>query len=97
MADIEKVIKGLECCLTKPEHNCEECPYEGDEEEGWPCKSPQMKADALELLQEKPTKPKQEKALLDYQSWYYVCGNCENPIDIQDNFCRHCGRPIEHT
>ena len=52
MADIEKVIKGLKCCLTKPEHNCEECPYEGDGEGGWPCKSPEMKADALELLKE---------------------------------------------
>ena len=44
----------------------------------------------------KSAKPKQEKALLDYQSWHYVCGDCEKPIDIQDNFCRHCGRPIEH-
>ena len=43
-----------------------------------------------------PIKPKQEKAILDYQSWHYVCGNCEKPIDIQDNFCRHCGRQVEH-
>ena len=54
--DREKVIKGLECCLTKPEQNCEECPYEGDGEGGWPCKSPEMKADALELLKEQEKK-----------------------------------------
>lgn len=45
----------------------------------------------------KAVSPKAEKALLDYQSWHYVCGDCEKPIDIQDNFCRHCGRPIKHT
>ena len=48
------------------------------------------------LENQEPVKPKQEKAILDYQSWHYVCGDCEKPIDIQDNFCRHCGRPIEH-
>ena len=53
---------------------------------------------ALEMFKSvEPIKPKAEKALLDYQSWHYVCGDCEKPIDIQDNFCRHCGRPIEHT
>ena len=49
------------------------------------------------LRKQKPVKLRAEKAMLDYQSWHYVCGDCEKPIDIQDNFCRHCGRPIEHT
>ena len=46
---------------------------------------------------EEPVKPKVEKALLDFESWHYVCGECKKPIDIQDNFCRHCGKPVEHA
>ena len=42
----------------------------------------------------KPVKPRAEKALLDYHSWHYVCGACDGQIDIQDKFCRHCGKPI---
>ena len=50
-----------------------------------------------ELLKAKdPVKPKIERALYDYQSWYYVCGACDRGIDIQDHFCRHCGRKIDH-
>ena len=48
------------------------------------------------ICKEQPVKPKQEKAIYDYQSWHYVCGYCDGPIDIQDNYCRHCGKPIEH-
>lgn len=25
-------------------------------------------------------------------TWWYVCGECRNPIDNSDAFCRHCGR-----
>ena len=48
-----------------------------------------------ELLKE-PVEPKAEKAILDYQSWHYVCGDCGGQIDIQDNYCRHCGRVVAH-
>ena len=98
MADIEKVIKGLERCssidmcymeISCYHPKCFECHYHEESE----CIKHLVK-DALELLT--AVKPKQEKAILDYQSWHYVCGDCEKPIDIQDNFCRHFGRPIEH-
>ena len=46
--------------------------------------------------EQEPVKPIAEKAILDYQSWHYICDACKKPIDIQDNFCRHCGRPIQH-
>jgi len=49
--DIDKITKGLKCCTTKPEQNCEACPYYGEKDiGGWPCKSPKMKMDALELI-----------------------------------------------
>ena len=90
MEDIEKVIKGLKCCLTKPEHNCEECPYEGDGEGGWPCKSPEMKADALELLKEK------EPVYPTWQDGKMYCGYCGKriPPRIGARYCHKCGTPI---
>ena len=41
-------------------------------------------------------KPIIEKALYDFESWHYVCGSCNGQIDKADNYCRHCGKPIEH-
>ena len=51
----------------------------------------------LELLKEQEAvEPKVEKAILDYQSWHYICGDCGGQIDINDNYCRHCGRVVAH-
>lgn len=29
------------------------------------------------------------------KNWWYECGNCNNPIDSTDKFCRHCGRMVK--
>ena len=29
------------------------------------------------------------------ETWWYECGNCNNPIDPNDKFCRHCGRQVK--
>ena len=54
MAELEKVIKGLECCLKESDHlysnPCNGCPYEGKE-----CID-RMKADAIALLKEQEKK-----------------------------------------
>ena len=43
----------------------------------------------LELLKEQEAvEPKVEKAILDYQSWHYICGDCGGQIDINDNYCQ---------
>lgn len=53
--------------------------------------------DIIALLKEQEAvEPKVEKAILDYQSWHYICGDCGGQIDIQDNYCRHCGRVVAH-
>lgn len=54
-----------------------------------------MAIDCLKAESE-PVKPIAEKAMLDYQSWHYICGDCGGQIDIQDNYCRHCGRVVAH-
>ena len=48
------------------------------------------------LKEQEAVKPKVEKAILDYQSWHYICGDCGGQIDIHDNYCRHCGRVVAH-
>lgn len=31
----------------------------------------------------------------NWASCWYVCGNCERPIDCYDKFCRSCGRMVK--
>lgn len=55
MADIEEVVKGLECCYKYETHTangliCEECPY--NKENGLRTCSALMLKEALELLKE---------------------------------------------
>lgn len=50
MPDIEKVIKGLECCITDRRPSCEKCYQEGPGF-GIACRQGLM-LDALELLKE---------------------------------------------
>ena len=56
MADLEKVLKGLECCLRESEHiddnPCKDCPYyDVDSGVGGRCMEEKDK-DAIELLKE---------------------------------------------
>ena len=51
MADIEKVIKGLECCKAIHIYLCNDCPYHDDDVDDNNCKE-SLCADALELLKE---------------------------------------------
>ena len=97
--DREKVIKGLECCIRHGENaevGCgrkDECPYEQNGLKCWL----DLNRDALAMLKEQEAvEPKVEKAILDYQSWHYICGDCGGQIDIHDNYCRHCGRVVAH-
>ena len=55
-----------------------------------------MAIDSLKA-ETKAYKPMAEKALLDFQSWYYVCGKCNKRIDFNDIYCKHCGTLINHV
>lgn len=44
-----KVKKGLECCSANPVHDCDDCPY-NEEAMNYPCRSEELKRDAIELL-----------------------------------------------
>lgn len=28
-------------------------------------------------------------------SWWYACGKCHEQLDINDNYCRHCGKAVK--
>lgn len=49
MADIEKVVKGLECCNNR--NDCKQCPYANEYDPVLDCID-KTRADAIELLKE---------------------------------------------
>lgn len=91
----KKVITGLECCILRdPDDHarCSQCSYGGN------CVN-RLKMDALELLKAKePVKPLvtgNGHTFAEAETWWYECGNCNNPIDPNDQYCRHCGRAVK--
>ena len=87
MADLRKVINGLEACV---EGECAECDYREK------CSDAEdfvaLARDALELLKaQTPIKPVRD-------SWLnWRCGNCRREIDKYegDVYCPGCGRKVD--
>lgn len=52
MADLEKVLKGLECCCSMTGEACRQCPYDEECAEMIGSGSAHLCADALELLKQ---------------------------------------------
>lgn len=65
MTDLEKVIKGLECCtsLRSVGETCKKCPY--DIPQTTACYRGQLLADALTLLKKQGAELLQQEAELD--------------------------------
>jgi hypothetical protein len=93
MTDREKVIKGLKFC-SEIKEKCDDCPYSGVLR----CMMV-LKRDALELLKAqesvKPFVTGNGHTLEEAETWWYECGNCNEPIDPNDQYCRHCGRAVK--
>ena len=55
--------------------------------------------DALELLKaQEPVKPfvtGNGHTFEEAETWWYACGNCNKPIDPNDQYCRHCGKAMK--
>lgn len=90
MIDIEKVIKGLECCAYK--ENCDECPYiRGNAM----CLSYKDK-DALELLKKQEPKA----TIITHQNEYCKDGKCpscghEIETNMHPKYCGYCGQAVK--
>ena len=52
--------------------------------------------DALELLKEQEAvEAKTMGASKEHGSWWFACGACGHAIDLEDNYCRECGRAVK--
>ena len=78
--DREKVIDGINKILE-----------ETDEYDGvlW---------DAIALLKkQEAVKPKKENDGVQepWTTWWFVCGNCNELLDLNDKYCRRCGKSVK--
>ena len=104
MADIEKVMNGLEHCLSRYiDGLCDDCPYMGAIDKTYmvpmKCKEIIMR-EALELLKEQPPRKKGHwvKSKFANDRWHQ-CSECgrlsertdRNGYKLVCNYCRICG------
>ena len=103
MMDRDKVIKGLEHCISESEYiddnPCKGCPYFVSDQYG--CDRTQMEKDALELLKEQ----EMVKPYIDIDE--AKCPICKVKLTRQEllgdnvlyedffDYCPHCGHPID--
>ena len=90
MADREKVMKGLECCLGSNDCDIEpkeDCPYKGM------CLCAMaLHLDVLALLKEQEAvKPVKQ---IEENEWT-VCGHCRKHLISKWMFCPYCGRKVK--
>jgi hypothetical protein len=95
--DMEKVIKGLECCINneRATPDCMGCPYA--EINGICTGLHKLHGDALALLKAQEQKPI-SASIVDSDGGlmhWWACGNCQAPINPEDRFCHECGRPVK--
>ena len=97
---MEKVIKGLECCIgygIEDTPGCEDCPYN---DMGDTCERIRpLYEDTLALLKaQEPVEPKHED---DRPISPLRCGNCGAFILVTNNYkakyCFECGREVRWT
>lgn len=56
----------------------------------------QMKRDALEMLKgQEPVEVKTMRGPKPFEPWWFACGACGHAIDLEDNYCRECGRAVK--
>ena len=94
--DREKVIKGLECCLTF-DSPCGDCPYYSYEDiQELDCER-NLRHDALALLKEQESVEPKKTAYqrVDHTIAYrYRCGTCDMSIFPSYKYCPFCGRSV---
>ena len=97
----ERVIKGMEICSAGEWNSTggrdhTDCPYYPAGYTGCTCKL--LMRDALALLKaQEPVEPTIGRCeeYDGHDSWWYQCGKCKTPIDVNDKYCRMCGRAVK--
>ena len=103
MADIEKVIKGIEHCLSRyVDGLCDDCPYMGELDKSYmipmKCKEIIMR-DALELLKEQQPKTGHWKNKSDDPeglTGLIYCSECGGVCMGWRFYCSRCGAKMDN-
>lgn len=106
MADIEKVIKAIECCIDD-KHGCYNCEFKYTDgkvacrmfEESYNSIPTELIKNALELLKkQEPMKPTVHGTWTDGFTTYeaYYCKSCNGLLQKNDwQFCPWCGQAVK--
>jgi len=98
MADLDKVLKGLECCANS---YCagSDCPYFAEKD----CDI--LKMDALELLKAQQTEiaflkphyePRKPNGIHIWHHGYIGhCPSCDRVVDFAERFCHNCTQLLD--
>jgi hypothetical protein len=94
MINREKVIKGLELCLTGDASVCKDCPYEAECEATIGAGPSPLRHDALTLLKEQePIAPVYDQLLTQEIP---RCGKCGyRLVKGKDKYCCMCGKEVK--
>ena len=94
MVEVEKVIRGLECCEHPYAKKCATCPYNSYTPDSMECTGYLCK-DILALLKEQePVKPRWTHPTVDKK--VMMCGSCGIAIPLgKPNYCPWCGRKVK--
>lgn len=99
--DVEKVIKGLECCTKKLciyKDTEKECPYSelcGDYEVAFEDCTTALSKDAIALLKAQEPVMVQKKPMEEIKTWDWVCGKCGGPVLYSAKYCSWCGQAVK--
>ena len=91
MAELEKVINGLTCCINH--NNCKKCPYANEYDTTFDCID-RTRKDALELLK-KQLKTKVVFMRNSDGSFQTECGNCGTYLDKAYSRCPKCQKELD--
>lgn len=102
MPDLEKVLKGLECCMdilhAGPgwSQGCIHCPYSTVVDVGrYPCMR-LLANDAMELLKEQEAvEPVLVYEGANKQHNNYKCPKCHTHLYYEQRYCEWCGRKVK--
>lgn len=96
MCDIDKTIKGLECCIDGS--SCKKCPYAINNDSTLGC-TYRLEVDAITLLKAQEPKAIMNVAEVIDDILCGECPNCHKTIVEHKNgptrFCKFCGQAVK--